>query len=40
MASAYGLPRLRRKTPGIEGTGLSWFSRPYPQLPYRDVMGM
>lgn len=41
MASSYGLPRLRRNGwPNTDGTGLSWFSRPYPQLPYRDVMGM
>jgi hypothetical protein len=40
MTSSYGLPTLRRPASGVEGTGLSWFSRPYPQLPYRDVMGM
>jgi len=40
MASSYGLAHLRPGAPSREGTGLSWFSRPYPQLPYRDVMPM
>jgi hypothetical protein len=39
MASSYGLPHLRKPRTGVEGTGLAWFSRPYPALPYRYVMG-